>query len=211
MKKQFKKIAYALVLLIGLSHSAQSAESDARVRLDDFFTKVTTMQANFVQEIRDEKGKFRQKSMGKMYLQRPGRFRWEYTKPDKHLIVSDGGSVWIYDEDLDQVTVKSMKSTLASAPVGLLLNKQPVNQQFQVTAMKSTGRLDWFHLIPHKKDSDFTSMDIAIDQKGIQEMILQDKFGQETAIHMNTVKIDPKINAQQFRFTPPAGADIIKG
>lgn len=211
MKKQFKKIAYALALLIGLSQSAHSAEDDARVRLDNFFTKVTTMQANFVQEIRDEKGKFRQKSTGKMYLQRPGRFRWEYTKPDKHLIVSDGGSVWIYDEDLDQVTVKSMKSTLASAPVGLLLNKQPVNQQFQVTPMKSTGRLDWFHLIPHKKDSDFTSMDIAIDKKGIQEMVLQDKFGQETVIHMNTVKIDPKINAQQFRFTPPAGADIIKG
>jgi outer membrane lipoprotein carrier protein len=211
MKKQLKQIAYAFILLIGFSQGAHSAEGDARERLDNFFTKVTTMQANFVQEIRDEKGKFRQKSMGKMYLQRPGRFRWEYTKPDKHLIVSDGGSVWIYDEDLDQVTVKSIKQTLASAPVGLLLSKQPVNQQFQVTPMKSTGRLDWFHLIPHKKDSDFTSMDIAIDQKGIQEMVLQDKFGQETLIHMNTVKIDPKINAKKFRFTPPAGADIIKG
>ena len=211
MKKQLKQIAYAVVLLIGFSHTVHSEESDARKRLDDFFTKVTTLQANFVQEIRDEKGKFRQKSMGKMYVQRPGRFRWEYTKPDKHLIVSDGGSVWIYDEDLDQVTVKSMQQTLASAPVGLLLNKQPVNQQFQVTPMQSTGRLDWFHLIPHKKDSDFTSMDIAIDQKGIQEMVLQDKFGQETVIHMNTVKIDPKIDPQKFRFTPPAGADIIKG
>ena len=211
MQKKLQYITYVFILLISFSHNSYSAESDAQVRLNDFFTKVTTMQANFVQEIRDEKGKSRQKSRGMMYLQRPGRFRWEYTNPDKHLIVADGGSVWIYDEDLDQVTVKSMQKTLASAPVGLLLNKQPVNQQFQVTPMQSTGNLDWFHLIPHKKDSDFTSMDIAIDQKGIQQMVLQDKFGQETIIHMNAVKIDPKINAQKFRFKPPAGADIIKG
>jgi len=211
MKKKLTLIGLVFVCLSSFSLSCQSASSDARVRLDDFFTKVTTMQANFIQEIRDEKGKFRQKSTGKMSLHRPGRFRWEYTSPDKHLIVSDGGSVWIYDEDLDQVTVKSMQKTLASAPVGLLISKQPVNKQFQVTPMKSTGRLDWFHLIPHKKDSDFTSMDIGIDQKGIQEMVLQDKFGQETIIHMSGVKIDPKINAKQFQFKPPAGADIIKG
>jgi outer membrane lipoprotein carrier protein len=211
MQYKLKLTHFILVFVVGFGYSTQSMANDAMQRLDDFFTKVTTMQANFTQEVHDEKGKFRQKSNGKVFLQRPGRFRWEYTSPDKHLIISDGGSVWIYDEDLDQVTVKSMKKTLASSPVGLLLNKQPVRQQFQVTPMQSTGSLDWFHLIPHKKDSDFTSMDIGIDQTGIKEMVLQDKFGQETAIHMNAVKIDPSINAKTFRFTPPPGTDVIKG
>ena len=212
MRKKLKSMGFIFVLLTGLiSQSTQSASNDALARLNDFFTKVTTMQANFTQEIRDDKGKLRQTSHGKVALHRPGRFRWEYTNPDKHLIVADGGSVWIYDEDLDQVTVKSMKSTLASAPVGLLLNKQPVNKQFQVQQMKSNGRLDWFHLVPHKKDSDFISMDVGIDQNGIQEMVLQDKFGQETSIHMSNVKLDPKVNDQLFKFKPPAGADIIKG
>jgi len=211
MRKKLKLMGFAFILFTGMTQVTQSASNDAMTRLNDFFTKVTTMQADFVQEIRDDKGKLSQKSNGKVSLHRPGRFRWQYTHPDKHLIVADGGSVWIYDEDLDQVTVKSMKKTLASAPVGLLLNKQPVNKQFQVQAMKSNGRLDWFHLIPHKKDSDFVSMDVGIDNTGIQEMVLQDKFGQETSIHMSGVRIDPKIDDQQFKFTPPAGADIIKG
>lgn len=211
MRKKLKLAGFVFVLLSGITQATQSASSDALTNLNDFFTKITTMQANFVQEVRNEKGKVIQKSKGKVSLHRPGRFRWEYTNPDKHLIIADGGSVWVYDEDLDQVTVKSMKSTLASAPVGLLLNKQPVHKQFQVTPMKSNGRLDWFHLVPHKKDSDFTSMDVGMDQNGIQEMVLQDKFGQETSIHMSGVRLDPKINAQQFRFTPPKGADIIKG
>ena len=211
MRRKLKLAGFVFVLLSSVTQATQSASSEAMVRLNDFFTKVTTMQANFVQEVRDEKGKLRQKSNGKVSLHRPGRFRWEYTSPDKHLIVADGGSVWIYDEDLDQVTVKSMKKTLASAPVGLLINKQPVHKQFKVTPMKSNGRLDWFHLVPHKKDSDFTSMDLGMDQTGIQEMVLQDKFGQETSIHMSGVRLDPQINAQQFKFTPPKGADIIKG
>ncbi len=204
-------MGFIFVLLMGLISQNTQASNDALARLNDFFTKVTTMQADFIQEIRDDKGKLRQTSRGKVSLHRPGRFRWEYITPDKHLIVADGGSVWVYDEDLDQVTVKSMKSTLASAPVSLLLNKQPVNKQFQVQQMKSNGRLDWFHLVPHKKDSDFISIDVGVDQNGIQEMVLQDKFGQETSIHMHNIRLDPKINDQLFRFKPPAGADIIKG
>lgn len=198
--------------LLGLSlvlAQPASAASEAMTRLNDFFTRVTTMTSSFSQEVRDEKGKIRQKSTGTVSLHRPGRFRWEYATPDRHVIVANGTKVWIYDEELDQVTIKPMQETLASSPVGLLLNKQPVHKQFQVKEIQSSGNLNWFHLIPHKKDSDFTSMDLGIDQTGIQEMILMDKFGQETRIRLDNVVIDPPVQASEFKFVPPPGVDII--
>lgn len=198
--------------LLGISTlwvSHASAASEAMTRLNQFFTTVNTMQADFSQEVRNEKGKLLQNSNGTVTLYRPGRFRWEYRRPDRHVIVANGKKVWIYDEELDQVTIKPMQQTLASSPVGLLLNKQPVQKQFQVQEISSNGGLDRFHLIPHKKDSDFTSMDLSISAAGIQEMILQDKFGQETRIRLSNVQLDSPVSGSLFHFTPPAGVEVI--
>lgn len=198
--------------LLGISAAWTShalAASEAMTRLNQFFTTVNTMQANFSQEVRNEKGKLLQNSNGTVTLHRPGRFRWEYRSPDHHVIVSNGQKVWIYDEELDQVTIKPMQQTLASSPVGLLLNKQAVQKQFQVQEISSNGNLDRFHLIPHKKDSDFTSMDLSINSSGIQEMILQDKFGQETRIRLSNTQLDSPVSGSQFYFNPPPGVEVI--
>lgn len=211
-KNIFKQTIIAFILSMGACWGALvSANSDAMQRLNQFFTTVTTMQSSFSQEVRDENGRLRQKSTGTVALYRPGRFRWEYTSPDRHVIVANGAKVWIYDEELDQVTIKPMQQTLASSPVGLLLNKQAVQKQFQVTEIMSDGRLDWFHMIPHKKDSDFISMDMGINKTGIQEMILKDKFGQETRIRLSNIKLESQIDPSQFQFVPPPGVDIIGG
>jgi len=211
-KAMLKQAMMAGILGMGVFWgTVASASSEAMQRLNQFFTTVTTMQSSFSQEVRDENGRVRQKSTGTVALYRPGRFRWEYTSPDRHVIVANGSKVWIYDEELDQVTIKPMQQTLASSPVGLLLNKQPVQKQFQVTEIMSDGRLDWFHMIPHKKDSDFVSMDLGIDQNSIQEMILKDKFGQETRIRLSNTQLGAQIDPSQFKFVPPPGVDVIGG
>ncbi|MEZ5448672.1 MAG: outer-membrane lipoprotein carrier protein LolA [Thiolinea sp.] len=126
------------------------------------------------------------------------------------MIVADGRNVWVYDVELDQVTVKPTSQALSAAPVGMLLNKQPVEAQFQVSEMKAeNSSLEWFHLVPHKKDSDFTSMDLGINDGGIQEMVLEDKFGQQTYIHFQGMKLNTNVDANRFQFQPPANADVI--
>lgn len=168
------------------------------------------MQSGFIQEVFDDKGKLKQKSRGVVFLQRPGRFRWQYAEPDQHVIVADGRNVWVHDVELDQVTVKPTNRALSAAPVGMLLNKQPVETQFQVQEMQAEGsNLEWFHLIPHKKDSDFTSMDLGVSAQGIQEMVLEDKFGQQTYIHFQGMKLNMPADPNRFKFTPPANADVI--
>lgn len=206
MKTRFAKTL--LVLLV--AGATNSAWAGGREKLDEFFTQVDTMQSAFTQQVVDDKGKVRQSSSGNVYLSRPGKFRWEYAAPDKHQIVADGKNVWVYDVELDQVTVKPMKQALSAAPVGLLLQKQSADKQFAVEEMEADGsKLEWFRLTPHKKDSDFTSMDLGMGDAGIQEMILNDKFGQMTYIKFQGMRTNGGIEASQFTFTPPKGADVV--
>ncbi len=207
MKKTFAKLLFT-VLAVGLVSNAWAA--GGREKLNEFFTQVDTMQAAFTQQVVDDKGKLRQSSSGNVFLSRPGKFHWEYTAPDKHQIVADGKNVWIYDVELDQVTVKPIGLALSAAPVGMLTQKQPVDKQFNVEEMEADGsNLEWFRLTPHKKDSDFTTMDLGIGADGIQEMILNDKFKQQTYIKFQGVRTNINIDANQFNFTPPQGVDVI--
>ncbi|WGZ93479.1 MAG: outer membrane lipoprotein chaperone LolA [Candidatus Thiothrix putei] len=207
MKATFTK-TLAVLLATGLMSS--SAWADGRAKLDEFFTKINTMQAAFTQQVVDEKGAVRQSSSGNVFLSRPGKFRWEYAAPDKHEIVADGKNVWVYDVELDQVTVKPMAQALSAAPVGMLTQKQPVNKQFNVQEMEAEGStLEWFRLTPKKQDSDFTTMDLGISATGVEEMILGDKFGQQTYIKFQGLRTDIDIDKSRFNFTPPKGADVI--
>lgn len=202
-----KKILATVLLSLGLAQTALA--EGGREQLNKFFTTVNTMQSQFTQEVRDANGKLRQKSSGRVFLSRPGRFSWEYSAPEKHRIVADGRNVWVYDVELDQVTVKPMRHALSAAPVGLLLSKKPVESQFRVQPLKSNGSLEWFRLTPHKKDSDFTVMDLGVGKQGLQQMVLEDKFGQQTTIYFRGMGVNRPIPANRFQFKPPAGVDVI--
>lgn len=207
MKKMFAKALFTLVS-VTLTNAAWA--EGGRAKLNEFFNQVDTMQSAFTQQVIDEKGKVRQSSSGNVFLSRPGKFRWEYAAPDKHQIVADGKNVWVYDVELDQVTVKPMGQALSSAPVGMLTQKQPVDKQFNVEEMEAeNSTLEWFRLTPKKQDSDFTTMDLGVSSTGVQEMILGDKFGQQTYIKFEGLRTNVDIDAAQFTFTPPKGADVI--
>ena len=211
MKTTFKKtFKNTRAVLVATGLMSTSAWAGGRDKLDEFFTQINTMQSAFTQQVIDDKGALRQSSSGNVYLSRPGKFRWEYAAPDKHEIVADGKNVWIYDVELDQVTVKPMTQALSAAPIGMLTQKQAVDKQFNVEEMEADGsKLEWFRLTPKKKDSDFTTMDLGVSTTGVEEMILGDKFGQQTYIKFEGLRTDIDIDSSRFSFTPPKGADVI--
>ncbi len=211
MKTTFKKtFKNTLAVWVATGLMGTSAWAGGRDKLDEFFTQINTMQSAFTQQVIDDKGALRQSSSGNVYLSRPGKFRWEYAAPDKHEIVADGKNVWVYDVELDQVTVKPMTQALSAAPVGMLTQKQSVDKQFNVQEMEADGsKLEWFRLTPKKKDSDFTTMDLGVSTTGVEEMILGDKFGQQTYIKFEGLRTDIDIDSSRFSFTPPKGADVI--
>ena len=208
MKKTGLLLSVASLLLVA-STSITSAKTDtARQRLNNFFTKVSSLKGSFNQQVFSKKGKLIQTSTGLLYLSRPGKFRWIYKTPDPQIIVGDGKKIWIYDEDLEQVTIKPLSRALSSAPIAILTRKQSPDAQFVVKPMKASAGLDWFQLTPIKKIKDFKSIQVGLDKKGLRQMIMLDQLGQKTVIKLNTHSNVP-IPGKTFYFQPPAGVDVI--
>ncbi|HFC93263.1 MAG TPA: outer membrane lipoprotein chaperone LolA [Leucothrix mucor] len=200
----------ALLVALGYSATITAAQDAARTRLDNFFTKVTSLKGSFNQQVYDKKGKIIQKAAGQLYLSRPGKFRWVYATPDPQEIIADGKNVWIYDKDLEQVTVKPMRAAIASTPIAILTRKASPQSQFQVSKMAiKTAGLDWFNLKPHRGSSDFKNIQLGLDRTGrLRQMLMFDKLGQKTVINLNITNNAP-VNARQFYFKPPKGVDLI--
>ncbi len=208
MKKTGLLLSVASLVLVASTSIAAATTDTARQRLDNFFTKVSSLKGSFNQQVFSKKGKLIQSSTGLIYLSRPGKFRWVYKTPDPQTIVGDGKNIWIYDEDLEQVTIKPLSRALSSAPIAILTRKQSPDAQFFVKPMKASAGLDWFQLTPRKKSKDFKSIQIGLDKKGMRQMVLLDQLGQKTVIKLNTQSNVP-IPGQTFYFKPPAGVDVI--
>lgn len=203
-----KKILIGLLLASAVT-SAQAA-SQARDKLNNFFTGVSTVQGSFIQQLYGKNSQVKETATGTLYLQRPGKFRWIYNDPEPQQIISDGKNIWIYDLELDQVTVKPLTKSMGSTPAAILMQKNIPDSQFKVTEMDDkTSGWDWFYLQPHRKNTDFEAVQLGLDAQGnLKQMVLYDKIGQKTVITFNA-RANAQISANQFTFVPPAGVDVI--
>ncbi len=200
-------ITFFLVLTV----AAVQAKT-AREHLDAFYNRIQTMQAGFIQTRFDENGKPLQTSEGVFALQRPGKFRFEYTKPYKQLYVADGGKIWNYDPDLEQVIVKSIDSALGDTPALLLSGKQPLENDFIIQPLKHEGTgLQWLELLPKERESSFKSVRLAFSDKGLRLMEVVDMLGQTTRLQFRNVKVNTPLSGELFSFTAPKGVDVIDG
>jgi outer membrane lipoprotein carrier protein len=177
--------------------------------VDKYLTGLASWSADFTQSIEDGNGKVLRSAAGKLYLQRPGKFRWDYTDPSEQLVLADGKQIWFYDKDLAQANVRDMDATLASTPASLLSEGGSVGTQFDVKALPPSGGLEWFQLIPKHPDTDFQLVRIGFAKGELASMFLADKLGQVTQLTFTHAARNAKFEAGLFSFTPPAGVDVI--
>lgn len=144
-----------------------------------------------------------------MLFSRPGKFRWQYDQPYPQLIVGDGIKLWVYDKELNQVTVKKLDQAVGSSPAALLAGENEIETAFTLVDKGRQGNLDWVEAIPKAADSSFEKMLIGFGAKGLEQLNMHDHFGHITQIIFSRVEQNPKIAADSFVFTPPAGADVI--
>ena len=197
----------ALLLMLVVPLPAWGGE--AIERLDRFTTGLSSFSAGFVQIVYDEEQRPVQESHGQAWLQRPGLFRWEYETPYQQTIVADGERLWIYDEDLDQVTVKKVERALGTAPIMLLSRREPLEEQFEIMDRGKREGLYWVELQPRVDDTDFRRIFLGFDDQALKVMELRDRFDQATQIRFHHVRLNPELATDRFEFTPPAGVDVI--
>ncbi len=193
--------------LLSLATLAQAESAEAA--LARFLDGVTSYQANFTQVQTDEKGLKIQSSTGTMALSRPGKFRWQYAKPSDQLIVTDGNKLWLYDEDLKQVTVRPAEEALNGTPAALLSQKKTLTETFTVRDEGDVGGVKKLKLVPKSKDSDFQDVSLWLRAGAPQRMVFRDTLGGATDIHFSAAKTNKRLDASLFRFTPPKGVEVI--
>ncbi|MGH8675670.1 MAG: outer membrane lipoprotein chaperone LolA [Burkholderiales bacterium] len=204
-------MAFRLFLFVVLSLSSLAALAQGS-SLERFQTYVRTTQAaraDFEQKVYDRNGKLVQESKGSFAFLRPGRFRWVYAKPSPQLIVGDGERVWVYDEDLKQVTVRRLSRALGATPAALLAGAADIEKAFALSDAGDKEGLAWVDAKPREKEAGFERVRLGLGVAGVEAMELVDHFSQTTKLKFISIVRNPKLDGSEFRFTPPKGADVL--
>lgn len=207
MRKLLCRAAGAALLSTACLVSTQAAADSSR--LQAFVKNTTTFMAGFEQTLYDADSSPLQTSTGTIQLKRPGRFVWQYETPSKQQLMSDGEKLWLYDQDLEQVTVNSLADKVGGTPLVILMGTRPLEQEFTIKTLGGAEGIDWFELIPRTTSADFESLFVGINELGLAAMELRDNFGQATQIVFSDMRPGVPIDDSVFVFNAPAGVDII--
>jgi outer membrane lipoprotein carrier protein len=199
----------ALTMLVTIPAGAATAAQDPAAFLERYLQGLTSLRAHFTQVSSVAGGDTVEKASGRLYLQKPGRFRWDYREPNEQLIVSDGSNVWLFDKELEQVTVKPIDESLATTPALLLAGKSSVAESFTISGAGSRDGIDWILLAPKRADTDFVEFRLGFAGGELRAMELKDKLQQATRIEFSDVQRNARLASDLFTFKPPVGVDVI--
>lgn len=201
--KPLKKLIVGLYLLSLPLFAQADANADLLLKLKQF----QQVEAHFTQTIRDSKGRLLDHSEGKMWIHRPGKFRWEILSPQNQLIIANQETVWIYDQDLEQATKRKERSENLSPAALLSAPDQKLMQGFLISEIQPNH----FQLKPRsQKNALFSSMVLIFEEERLKAIRLQDPLGQLTQIVFSHLRYPSTLPDTLFIFTPPPGTDLIE-
>lgn len=193
----------AIALLPALAHAG------AIDQLHDFLKNTKTLKAEFAQAVIAKSGRKPQQSSGLVAISRPGKLRWEIQRPYPQLVVGDGEKIWIHDPELQQVTVRKAGQAIGGSPAALLSGSNELEKNFTLKEAGEAEGLNWVEATPKVSDSGFERVRLGFAGGDLKAMELLDSFGQTTLIRFSKVERNPMLPATTFKFTPPAGADVV--
>jgi outer membrane lipoprotein carrier protein len=203
-KKRMCQCVIGLLTILTCSFSVADDADELAKQL----SLLETFSGVFEQTLADDKGVILQESSGDFFLQRPGYFRWETKAPFPQLLVSDLQSIWLYDADLEQVTVREYNDKVAATPAILFSGDvSKINQHYVISKQGE----DSYRLTPNNQHELFTQLTVTFVNEQLSEMSLQDSLGQTTLFRFLDGVYNQTISPELFDFTPPEGTDIIVG
>ena len=206
-------VLVGLALLFALRPSACQAQIPPA--LNDYLSALQTLQADFVQTVFAEDEQIIQESAGRMFMRRPGRFRWQYDTPYEQLIVADGERFWLYDKDLEQITVRRVDQALSNTPLAVLSGAAAIEELFQVSNSYTVNDQQWYELTPMQESPEFNLLRLAFNNQQDPQMRqlsvveLVDNFQRRTRLSLTNVQLNTDLDPFLFRFIPPTGVDVV--
>lgn len=189
--------------------AADSSDAAKVQLLEQFIATLDSFEASFEQTLYDADSEPLRDSSGSIKLKRPARFVWTYDTPEKQQIVADGENIWLYDVDLEQVTVNAIDERIDGTPLQLLMRAAPLSEGFDIESLGPTDGIDWFGLTPLTQASDFEQVFIGLQDDALAVMELRDSFGQATQIIFTDFRKGLALDDALFVFDVPEGVDVI--
>ena len=211
MRVSFKLAVCALGLGLGLGlGSAGAVQASALEQFKSFVASTKAAKGEFTQRQvkKSDSSKISAPATGTFIFARPGKFIWTYVKPYEQVLQADGDQLYIYDKDLNQVTVKKLGNALGSSPAAILFGSNDLEKNFTLTEAGTRDGLEWLKATPKAKDTSFEQISIGLRNGTPEAMELRDAFGATSLLSFNKFEKNPNLGAQQFKFVAPKGADV---
>lgn len=188
-----------------------SAHADGAIaQLDRFVAETASARGEFTQRTLGTAGQAGQAASGKFAFSRPGKFRWEVLKPFEQLVVADGERIHFFDQDLNQVTVRRLETSLGASPAAILFGSNDLSNDFALSEAGSNDGLDWLDAKPNSTEAGFDGIRIGFRDGLPRAMAVRDAFGRTTEFTFTEIERNPAIDSSVFRFVAPRGADVIE-
>lgn len=204
-----KRCILISAFLLTASIASGAEPVNARQQLESFAAGLVSLQARFRQVVVSSDGRMQDSSEGQVWLSRPDHFRWAYGGDFPELVVADGDIIWIYDEALEQVTVKDQASAGISSPLALLTDPDRLNEKFEIREVGESGELQLLELRARDMETEFERLLAGLNNNVLELLIMEDAFGLRTEISFTDIQRNPELDPALFKFAPPAGSDVI--
>lgn len=208
MKRIVLLTAFLVISMLSFL-SVQAQSPAARTQLERFSADMNSLHARFEQQVISSDGSVQDGSSGQVWLQRPKLFRWEYGGDFPELVVADGKNIWIYDETLEQVTVKGQSESAVNSPLTLLTDLSQLDEQFEVREAGELDELQLLELRSRTAESEFDRILLGLSGNSLRLMVMEDAFGLRTELKFEQVEKNPELDPGLFTFKPPESADVI--
>ncbi|MBA2651359.1 MAG: outer membrane lipoprotein chaperone LolA [Tatlockia sp.] len=200
-----KSLILFITLLVAGNAFCESAGDELQTKLN----AMRTLTADFKQVVKSKQKEI-SNSSGTMALERPGKFRWQTKEPMEQLIVADGKKLWVFDVDLEQVTVKKQDEGMGGTAALFLSNfDNTVTRDFEVT-VENSGVNQSYDLQAKSDKANFQRLKLNFSSNVLTGIEMFDQLGQHTVVNLMKVKTNPKVAAPLFQFKPPKGADVVQ-
>ena len=195
-------------VILFLTISGLSAD-EATGHLRKYLHGLHTLQVNFKQTLHNEQGEILETAEGVLYLQYPGKFHWAYAHPYTQKIITDGKTLWVYDEDLEQVTIREITESIKQTPAAIIIGDEDVEEHFVTIEMGEIEGYDWVELTPRDIEAQYSSIRLGFNQNNLGMMVLYDNLGQVTRIDFSNAKRNMQLDTTLFDFEPPPDIDVV--
>lgn len=210
MKKALISIISMLVAGLTTAQTVSNGTHDnqAQLILSELRHDLTALQAEFKQYEQTPDGRVVDENTGIVWMQAPDFFKWHYQSPFEQLIIADGEQVWVYDEDLQQVTVKSQKNNLN--PIYVIINEELSTRYYDISYNGKKDAMDWIQLTPKEESNEVRSVLLGIEANQLRQIHVNNQLDQTLVFEFADLKRNPELAEDTFEFTPPEGVDVVE-